>query len=91
MTFLGIFFDSLFLNKGEGGVQFLKKRRFRRKKTKKRNLSFKKVSLIFDSEESILLDTVRSSHSKHLNSCSTKFSTIDILSPGLFDPFSHFW
>ena len=46
---------------------------------------------------SILLDTVRSSHSEHLNSHSTKFSTIDILRPGgdtqdgLFDPFSHFW
>ena len=89
MTFSRFFFDSLFLNKGEGSVEFLKKRRS--------NFSFKKVSSIFDSEKSILLDTVRSSHSEHLNSRSTKFSTIDILSPGgdtqdgLFDPFSHFW
>ena len=70
---------------------------FNEKKAKNRNFSFKKVSSIFDSEESILLDTLRSSHSEHLNSRSTKFSTIDILSPGgdtqdgLFDPFSHFW
>ena len=70
---------------------------FNEKKAKNRNFSFKKVSSIFDSEESILLDTVRSSYSEHLNSRSTKFSTIDILSPGgdrqdgLFDPFSHFW
>ena len=56
---------------------------FNEKKAKNRNFSFKKVSSIFDSEESILLDTVRSSHSEHLNSHSTKFSTIDILSPVL--------